>query len=112
MSSHTTIRIGRFAQFTLVLCTLALSACAPTEPKPALDVSPQATKVDQGAPGLISGPGIDPDDVAACNAKGGGLQHVCLMGKIACVVTFADAGKACTDGSQCESKRCLVEYSA
>ncbi|MET0544855.1 MAG: hypothetical protein ABWZ40_00965, partial [Caulobacterales bacterium] len=44
--------------------------------------------------------------------KGGGLQHVCLMGKIACVVTFADAGKACTDGSQCESKRCLVEYSA
>jgi hypothetical protein len=31
------------------------------------------------------------------------------MQKPMCVITFADAGKVCTDGAQCGSGRCYAE---
>ena len=37
-----------------------------------------------------------------CARLGGYVQRVGLLGREACVVTYKDAGKACTDGSQCE----------
>lgn len=49
---------------------------------------------------------------AQCTAQGGNWQRVCLMGSLACVVPYADAGKACTDGSECAGKRCLAPQGA
>lgn len=37
-----------------------------------------------------------------CARLGGYVQRVGLLGREACVVPYKDAGKACTDGSQCE----------
>jgi hypothetical protein len=48
-------------------------------------------------------------DPAACAAAGGELQPVCRMQRPMCLISFADAGKACTDGSQCGSGRCYVQ---
>jgi hypothetical protein len=40
-------------------------------------------------------------DPQACVARGGTMQRICLQGKLACVETYKDAGKPCTDKSQC-----------
>jgi hypothetical protein len=45
---------------------------------------------------------------AQCTAQGGNWQRVCLLGTLACVTPYADAGKVCTDGSECVGKRCLA----
>ncbi len=67
---------------------LALAACAPT--------------VRDGSTGL------DPTvDVAACKANGGTVKPVCRMQRPACIFTYKDAGKACTDSDQCEG-RCIA----
>lgn len=51
-------------------------------------------------------------DEALCRANGGAFQRVCMMGNTMCVVRFADAGAACTDGSQCRSGRCYGDGAA
>lgn len=43
-----------------------------------------------------------------CEASGGRWERVCMMGVLACVKPYADAGKACTDGKQCAGQRCLA----
>jgi hypothetical protein len=40
-------------------------------------------------------------DAAACGAAGGVVRPVCRMQRPMCVIPNADAGKACTDDSQC-----------
>lgn len=40
-------------------------------------------------------------DEATCKTGGGEWKPICRMQKPACVTTYADAGKACTDGSEC-----------
>lgn len=51
-------------------------------------------------------------DEGLCRLHGGAFQRVCMMGNTMCVVRFADAGAACTDGSQCQSGRCFGDMSA
>ena len=51
-------------------------------------------------------------DPAACTKAGGEVQPVCRMGNPMCVIAFADAGKGCTDGSQCGSGRCYAKGGA
>jgi len=43
----------------------------------------------------------------SCKAQGGSWQPVCMLGSEYCVLSYADAGKSCTDSSQCQGK-CLV----
>jgi hypothetical protein len=50
-------------------------------------------------------------DVAACTAKGGTVRPVCRMQKPACVIAYADAGKTCSDKSDCQG-RCLHQGEA
>lgn len=45
---------------------------------------------------------------SACSAKGGAIQPVGKAQIPTCVVPYADAGKACTDKSQCEGA-CVLE---
>jgi hypothetical protein len=48
----------------------------------------------------------DQPDAASCQAHGGQLQALGRLQRVQCVVAYADAGKACSDSSQC-SGLCL-----
>jgi hypothetical protein len=43
-------------------------------------------------------------DTAQCKASGGKVQGVCMFGLPACVRQYSDAGKICTDKSDCEGQ--------
>src|SRR5678815_476164 len=78
----------------IVVCTLLVSACA-TEPDPFYQERRAA---------------LDPRNVAACKARGGRTEPVCLAGVPACVIHHRDAGRSCTDSSQCRGK-CVIDLS-
>lgn len=44
----------------------------------------------------------------SCAADGGTVERRGRIGAELCVIPFADAGKSCTDASQCEGK-CIAE---
>lgn len=44
----------------------------------------------------------------ACTARGGTIKKVCRLQQPWCVVSYSDAGKRCTDKSQCQG-RCLLD---
>ena len=69
------------------VAALLLSACAPT----AEPAAPSAQTL-----------------ASACSAKGGSIQPVGRAQIPTCVTPYADAGKACTDKSQCEGN-CILE---
>jgi hypothetical protein len=77
----------------LLLAGMGLAACAPMAPAPE-----QLQPTQKPA-----------ETAAACAAQGGNWRPVCLMGKPACVIAFEDGGKACSDGSECASGRCVTE---
>jgi hypothetical protein len=72
------------------VAALMLSACAPT----AEPAAPSAQSM-----------------ASACSAKGGSIQPVGRAQIPTCVVPYADAGKACTDKSQCQGA-CIAEGNA
>ncbi|MBM3387251.1 MAG: hypothetical protein FJY36_06250 [Betaproteobacteria bacterium] len=49
---------------------------------------------------------------AQCQALGGRWQRVCMLGTLACVKPYADAGKACQSGHECQGRRCLMNTGA
>lgn len=79
----------RILAFTAV-AALLLAACAPT-----------------GTPSAANPPSAE-TLANACSAKGGTIQPVGKAQIPTCVVPYADAGKACTDKSQCEG-HCVLE---
>ena len=79
----------RIAALTLA-AGLVLAACAPTA-APTASAPPSAQA-----------------QAAACTAKGGAMQPVGKAQIPVCVIPYADAGKACTDKSQCEGQ-CVLE---
>ena len=52
--------------------------------------------------GAVPRPTPPTADPAACTQQGGVMRKVCLSQSLACVLTYPDAGKACTDNSQCK----------
>lgn len=75
----------------ILIAALALmaSACSP--------MAEQAP--DAGAPAQSA--------EAACAAQHGTLQRVGRLQSVQCVIAYADAGKRCTDGDQCQGD-CLA----
>jgi hypothetical protein len=63
------------------------------------------TPAESGSPGRTS---AIPQDEATCKAAGATWRPVCLMGKPACVVAYADADKTCRDGDECLGGQCRV----
>ena len=78
----------------LLLVTLALAGCAPAESGPT--APPQSATVV-------------PTDEQTCRVAGGTWRPVCMMGTLACVVRYADAGKTCRDGDECQGRQCRYE---
>jgi len=72
---------------------LALAACSPT-PAP----EPVVPTAEAPEPPTMS------VSASACTARGGEMQQVGRMQSWQCVVKYADAGKRCTDASQCEGQ--------
>ena len=100
-----------------LLTALALLAAACTGPAPGDQIKPEIPVARVGIDGrpLVSADGVVDSSVqealtadpAACAKAGGEVRPVCRMQKPMCVVTFADANKACSDSSECGSGRCL-----
>lgn len=82
--------------FALAAAALMLAACAQPVATPAAE-TPVAEKVDWQAA----------QNADQCGAIGGQWRPICLMGKPACVVAYKDAGKSCSDSSEC-SGRCVT----
>lgn len=77
-----------------------VAACAPVVSQP--EPQPIPVAVNKIVPAT---------DPAACSTQGGNWQPICMLQKPACVLTFKDAGKACTDSSQCQGS-CIVDGTA
>lgn len=58
------------------------------------------------------GENATPDEIAECQKQGGTISKQGLMAHDFCVVEFADKGKVCTDGSECQAGRCIAEIVA
>lgn len=60
--------------------------------------------------GACGGKVQTPDEIAAadCSARGGVMTPVGRMQTLQCVIRYADAGKRCTDGDDCQGD-CRVE---
>ncbi|HEY0103764.1 MAG TPA: hypothetical protein VGB60_09875 [Brevundimonas sp.] len=76
----------------LAVLALTASACAPMSEAPATG-------------GDLPGRSVD---ATSCTARGGTIQRVGRMQSEQCVIAYADAGKQCTDGDQCEGD-CRIE---
>ncbi|MES2721611.1 MAG: hypothetical protein V4656_00520 [Pseudomonadota bacterium] len=76
---------------SILAAALVMVSCAPAPPPPIV---------------TSTGP-----DVAQCTAKGGTVRPVCRMQRPACVIAYSDAGKTCSDKSDCQG-RCLHEGEA
>ncbi|MBL8549743.1 MAG: hypothetical protein JNJ73_07140 [Hyphomonadaceae bacterium] len=87
----------------IALAALVLMSCAPVANEP--PVAPTPAPVSATKPEATSGQASAGD----CASRGGSMQPVGRMQSLQCVVPFADAGRACTDGSQCASGRCIGE---
>ncbi len=94
-----------------LLAAALMAACSPsTEEAPAAEPAP----VEMPAPETPPAEDLEPtrtraETEAACTAQGGAWRPICRMQTLACVTTFEDAGKVCTDGSDCKSGRCLAD---
>lgn len=59
------------------------------------------------APGYPAGWECVPKNRRSCSARGGTMRRVCFSQVMTCIVPYQDAGQDCTDGSQCESRKCV-----
>lgn len=83
--------------FIGVISSAVLGACAYLIPKTdAAEVEPVSyTRVS------VEGEFATTAEKSACTAVGGEIMRVGLLGYENCVQTYADAGKACADASDC-----------
>ena len=61
---------------------------------------------------IQSPPGYQEPDRRLCQAEGGRIQPTLLPSVRVCVKPFADAGKKCSDGSQCMGSCLITEKDA
>lgn len=83
--------------FALLLVAACAPVPAPMSPPSAAAYTPwPAATADEAATD------------AACAARGGlGLARIGKAQTLTCIIRYADAAKACTDGAQCLGQRCM-----
>ncbi|HOZ27821.1 MAG TPA: hypothetical protein PLH23_11120 [Hyphomonadaceae bacterium] len=84
----------------IALAALAITAACTPSPAPS-EPAPTPAPVTSSETPSTAPEQIVATDEASCKTQGGDWRPVCRMQKPACITTFPDAGKACTDGSQC-----------
>ena len=77
----------------LIMAAVLMAAC---QPLPANDGK---TDLAEAAPAVQSVAGSE--DAAACARAGGKMLPQGRMQSVRCVITYADAGRRCTDGDDC-----------
>jgi putative hemolysin len=77
------------------LGVLALAGCTPSQ-------APQAASVPEANQSFARD--MSAADRATCTSSGGRVERRGRLGAELCVKPFADAGKQCTDTSQCQGK--------
>ena len=77
----------------LIMAAVMMAAC---QPLPANDGK---TDLAEAAPAVQSVAGSE--DAAACARAGGKMLPQGRMQSVRCVITYADAGRRCTDGDDC-----------
>lgn len=77
----------------LIAAAVLMAAC---QPLPANDGK---TDLAEAAPAVQSVAGTE--DAAACARAGGKMLPQGRMQSVRCVITYADAGRRCTDGDDC-----------
>ena len=84
----------------IATAALLMAACQPVPTStPTQTASTDTPAVQTPAPGT---------DAAACAARGGKMLPQGRMQSLQCVVSYADAGRRCTDGDDCQGD-CRVE---
>jgi hypothetical protein len=86
-----------------LVAALLLTACQPMPQQagasPTQEPSWEVDTTDVPPPVRVPETVLDAD---ACRARGGELRQIGRMQTPSCVIRYADAGKRCTDGSQCQ----------
>lgn len=77
----------------IAVAALLMAACQP------MPVNEGGTDLAQVTPASQSVAGTE--DAAACAAGGGKMLPQGRMQTVRCVITYADAGRRCTDGDDC-----------
>lgn len=98
----------------LAIASIAVTAC--TAPPATDNAESQKPFIGiEGKPLVLADGTVDSSvqealtaDPAACAKAGGELKPVCRMQRPMCLITFSDAGKACSDGAECGSGRCVA----
>lgn len=90
----------------VMLAALFAAAC---QPMPA-----EGGKADlaQAAPAAGSAAQTPADAASACAARGGKMLPQGRMQSLQCVISYADGGKRCTDGDQCEGSCRIPDVAA
>ncbi|MBB1486797.1 hypothetical protein H4O21_09265 [Oceanospirillum sp. D5] len=83
---------------------MTLTACAGTTKD-----SHNASSADTAAKMTLSERAYSLKTRESCEAEGGTWQRVGLARRLSCILPTTDAGKACTDGSQCQVACMLKE---
>ena len=98
----------RLAGFPL-FAPLALAGCVVPLPEAGEQGDPvsEPTTVSQDMAAL-PGEVMPADDRRACEKQGGTVEKRGMARAELCVTPYADVGKVCTDGDQCEG-RCIAE---
>lgn len=89
----------------LCLLTLTLTACAGAKENSHSKVSEKPVVEEM----TLSERAYSLKTRESCEAENGTWQRVGLAGRLSCILPTTDAGKACTDGSQCQVTCMLKE---
>lgn len=98
---------GPSLRWLAIAAALLMTACAP-----------QVTPDPPPAPSAEATPYLPPDErpsstqTQACADRGGTYQRAGRVGGLHCIVRYADAGKRCTDGAQCQGDCRLTDVAA
>lgn len=100
-----------------ILFALALAAACgrggvgQAAPDSAPGAAPAAAGVPAGSSTATLAKGLSEAEKARCRTDGGTVQRLGMLRNEACVLPYADAGKSCTDSSQCLG-RCQLDMRA
>ena len=84
----------RFIFFSIFFLT---AACASTDGRQPEDQTLEETYQEA----------LEKIDVEACGESGGEVRRAGMLGMPRCITPYADAGKSCTSGEQCDG-RCMA----